>query len=188
LDTDNSRRLASNAALSATGLYAFLEFAQLIGAIEQDNADILMLEHWGILCEILKKTLAEVDEIKPANVFISVLKELIQARRVRILEHYSENHNDRSIPVIGYYKGNKEFVCLLPTITMAIVRDVFRRSEDESLNFSTAAIGKQLVEEGYMVKSGTLRIPGAGRKASPVRVWKINASKIIDSGSDIYGV
>ncbi len=67
---------------------------------------------------------------------------------------------------------------------MGIVRDAFRRSEDESLNFSTIAIGKQLIEEGYIIKpegkSLTFleRMPGAGRERQPARVWRFYANKI----------
>jgi hypothetical protein len=191
LNTDNSRRLASNAALSAVGLHAFLEFAQNIDAVDEEYAHTLRADHWKILCAILEKMLLEVNEIKPGNIFISVLEELIHAKRVKILENYAEYHTDRSTPVIGYYRNNKETLCLFPKTTMAIVRDTFRRSEDETLNFSTTAIGKQLIEEGYIVKpegkSLTFleRIPGAGRERQPSRVWKFHAHKIKGMGDDL---
>ncbi len=190
LNTDNSRRLASNAALSAAGLHAFLEFAQSIDAVDEEYAHTLRADHWNILCALLEKMLIEVNEIKPGNIFISVLEELIQAKRVKILENYAEYHADRSVPVIGYFRDNKEVLCLFPKTTMGIVRDAFRRSEDESLNFSTAAIGKQLMEDGYIIKpEGTRltfleRIPGAGRKIHPTRVWKFPANKIKGMNED----
>jgi hypothetical protein len=185
LTTDNSRRLASNAALSLSGLHAFLDFSQSIQAIDKDYADILLIQHMAVLEDVLKRMLQEVDDIKPVNCFISTLEELFRTKRVKIMDQYDEGYPDRNMPIIGYYKENRKYVCLFPRITMSFIRETFFRSEGEGLNFSNTAIGRQLVEEGYIVsprKENTTmlldRIPGAGKKVTPVRVWKFYTNKL----------
>ncbi len=183
LNTDNSQRLVSNAALSGAGLRAFLEFAAEIEAINQAYADSLMSEHEKILKGILAKMLLGINEFRPLDIFISELKELLRAEQVKILDHYVESHIHQGIPVIGYYKENRKFICLLPKIVMEIVRKNSRLGDEKALSFSSASISRELIEKGYIKKpgkgrnlTGRERIPGGEGKSFLERVWKIKAS------------
>jgi len=185
LDIDNSRRLASNAALSASGFCAFLDFSESIGAIDRDTVDKLFLEYWGILTDILENMLVEVEEVKPVRIFISALTELIRTKKVAILSSEKDTTYDTRVPIIGYRKDFGDTLCLFPKTTMGLVREHFRRGEDESLNFSTTAIGKQLAVDGYLIKppnenrlTFVERVPGGGAGRSPERVWRLDMTKI----------
>jgi hypothetical protein len=182
-NNDNSQRLLSNAALSATGLNAFLEFATEIEAINRTNAESLMSEHEKILKGILQKTLVGMNELSPVDIFISEIQELLKIGQVKILDHYAENQTNQGIPVIGYYKDNRKFICLLPKIATDVVRKNSHSGEEKTLDFFTASISRQLLAKGYIGKPGggrnltaRVRIPGKGGKSFLARGWKIHAS------------
>jgi len=188
LQADNARRLASNAALSLIGLEAFLDFAYAIGC---DPLTItghdLFVEHTGVLREMLRRMIASVNEARPGESFLTTLAQLLTADRVRIKDHYIEDHKEHGIPIIGYYARDRAVIYLLTRLAMGAVRDAYKRGEDEPLYFSTTAIGKQLIEEGMLLPEDTaaggsplrrVRIPGGGRATHPEWAWRVDARKL----------
>ena len=123
------------------------------------------------------------NELKPVDIFLSELEELLRTNRAKILDHYAEDHMEHGIPVIGYFKENRKFICLLPRIVLkTVVNNSHLR--DESFAFSATFISRQLIEHGYIEKptrgrnlTGRERIPGKGKNSPPERVWKIDASR-----------
>jgi DNA primase len=187
LISDNSGRLASNAALSMIGMEAFLDFATSIGCYPQElTGHDLMVEHSVVLKDILRRMVDSVNNARPSESFIGTLVQLLAAGRVRIKDRYIEDHSDHGIPVVGYYSPDRSMVYLLPCLAMGAVREAYKRGEDEPLYFTTQAIGKQLTEEGLLVPEDTknkiklrrVRIPGSGRKVNPPNAWRISASNL----------
>jgi hypothetical protein len=182
---DNARRLASNAALSFLGMEAFLDFAYSIGCdpVEITGQDLLV-EHTRVLREILRRMVASVNDARPGESFLTTLAQLLTADRVRIKDHYIEDHQDHGVPVIGYYAKDHTMIYLLTRLAMGAVRDAYKRGEDEPLYFSNAAIGKQLIEEGILIPDDNtspvrrVRIPGGGRAAQPEWAWRLDARKL----------
>jgi len=195
LQSDNSRRLASNAALSLIGMEAFLDFAYAIGCdpVAITGQDLLV-EHTGVLRDILRRMIASVNDARPGESFLTTLAQLLTADRVRIKDHYIEDHKEHGIPIIGYYAKDRTVIYLLTRLAMGAVRDAYKRGEDEPLYFSTTAIGKQLTEEGMLLAEDTanasmirrVRIPGGGRTARPEWAWRVDARKL-EALLDRYG-
>jgi hypothetical protein len=178
----NSRRMAANAALSLIGLEAFLDFAISIGCDPQEMSGMdLIIEHTAILKDILRNMSVSVSRARPGESFMIILVQLLQAGRVRIKDRYVENNNEYGVPIIGYYSPDRTMVYLLPDLAMAAVRDAYKRGSDETLNFSTNAIGKQLTEDGILhpedIKENKqlhrVRIPGASRGQTNPNAWRI---------------
>jgi hypothetical protein len=187
LQADNARRLASNAALSLIGLEAFLDFAYAIGCdpLALTGQDLLV-EHTGVLRDILRRMIASVNEARPGESFLTTLAQLLTADRVRIKDHYIEDHKEHGIPVIGYYAKDRTVIYLLTRLAMGAVREAYKRGEDEPLYFSTTAIGKQLTDEGMLLPEDMaggspmrrVRIPGGGRALHPEWAWRVDARKL----------
>lgn len=187
LQSDNSRRLASNAALSLVGLEAFLDF---VYSIDCDPLALtghdLMVEHTAVLRDMLRRMITSVNDARPGESFLTTLAQLLTADRVRIKDHYIEDHKEHGIPIIGYYAKNRQVIYLLTRLAMGAVREAYKRGEDEPLYFSTTAVGKQLTEEGMLLPEDSsnattmrrVRIPGGGRSLRPEWAWRIDASKL----------
>lgn len=196
LQADNARRLASNAALSLIGLEAFLDFAYAIGCDPLTiTGQDLLVEHTSILREMLRRMIASVNDARPGESFLTTLAQLLTADRVRIKDHYIEDHKEHGIPIIGYYAKDRTVIYLLTRLAMGAVRDAYKRGEDEPLYFSTTAIGKQLMEEGMLLPEDTaaggsamrrVRIPGGGRATHPEWAWRVDARKL-EALLDRYG-
>lgn len=187
LETDNARRLASNAALAQLGLEAFWGFTYAMGVdpLAVAGSD-LPAEYTGILQEMLRRMVTMVNDARPGESFINTLIQLLTAERVRIRDRYMDDHDDYGVPIVGYYSRNRKTVFLLTRLAMGAVRDAYKRGEDEPLYFSTAAIGKQLAEAGIILPEDIsreelthrVRIPGGGRNVNPEWAWRIDAEKL----------
>jgi len=187
LEADNTRRLASNAALSQLGLEAFWAFCYAVGVdpLTVAGSD-LPAEYTGILQEILRTMITLVNDARPGESFINTLIQLLAAGRVRIRDRYIDDHDDHGVPIVGYYARNRNIVYLLTRLAMGAVRDAYKRGEDEPLYFSTSAIGKQLAEAEIILPEDIsrqefthrIRIPGGGRHVNPEWAWRIDAERL----------
>lgn len=185
LDTDNSRRIASNATLSLSGFQAFLEFAVSIDAIDLAYANSLKQSYVNILENILERMLVEVEDIKPINLFWTTINEQLKVGKITIKPNASAAIASGT-RVIGFYKDNNEFICLFPGETMSVVREAFFRGHGEDFPFTNNAIGRQLLDEGYMKKPSNgrhlaklSRIKNGPTKESKVtRTWNILSEKV----------
>lgn len=184
LNGDNSTRLASNAALSLVGLETFRDFVYSLGLDPDALAGCdLCVEHTTVLQEMLRRMSRLVTDVRPADIFIHTLMQLLAAGRVRLLDGYQDDPRDTNIKVVGHYKREDGMVYLYPTIATGEVREAYRRGEEHNLNWETMTIGKQLVEDGYLVEEDATcrqrkaRVPGAGRAENPRRVWRLKLAK-----------
>jgi hypothetical protein len=184
LNGDNSTRLASNAALSLIGLEAFRDFVYSLDLDPDALAGCdLYVEHTTVLQAILRHMSRLVTDVRPADIFLHTLMQLFAAGRVRLLDGYQDDPRDTNIKVVGHYKRESGMVHLYPTIATGEVRDAYRRGEEHNLNWETMTIGKQLVEDGYLVDEDAtcpqrkVRVPGAGRAEHPRRVWRFKLAK-----------
>lgn len=187
LDGDNAIRLASSAALSLLSMEAIRDFAYQLGLDPQALAGCdLAQEYAGVLRDVLRHMTTLVNEVRPAEIFLQTLMELIASGTVRILDPYQESMDDpHPAKIIGHYRLDEGAVHLYITMATGAVRDAYRRGEERNLNWETTTIGKQLAEDGYLLAEDLneknyqrkVRLPGAGAAQHPVRVWRIAADK-----------
>jgi len=187
LDGDNAIRLSSSAALSLLSMEAIRDFAYQVGLDPQAIAGCdLAQEYAGVLRDVLRRMTTLVNDVRPAEIFLQTLMELIVSGTVRILDPYQDSVDDpHPAKVVGHYRLDEGAVHLYITMATGAVRDAYRRGEERNLNWETTTIGKQLAEDGYLLAEDLqeknyqrkVRIPGAGASHHPVRVWRIAADK-----------
>jgi len=157
----NTGRLVGNWAVLVT-VY------QLLSKFISDMDDDYLLPAWQ---DFIVETVQIVREERASEVFLNVLGQLLASGEITLGE-------DRQSPVdpppgttiVGY--RDEQFIHLLPEVAYRAVNRV------QALKFTTAAIGSQLREDGWLVTTGgdrhlTVRLQV---RSTMTRVWRLKAS------------
>ena len=105
-------------------------------------------QHKEILQDLRNKSILLVKEEQASNIFLRILKDLINSERVTI---YDERPTENPRNPVGFIKDDK--LCIIPSLAFQEVQRVMRDNGNQ-LNFSINEVGRQLVAGGII----TLRI------------------------------
>ena len=183
---DNTMRLVGNATLSLLALEVFQAWCFHLGIHPQDLTGFdLSVEYSTILDDMLVKMHRLVGSAKPGLVFLHILAQLLLSGRVYLLDGAMSADPLPGAKRIGQYRWQEGAIDIFSSVVMSEVRDMYRRSEEHNLIWSTQAIGKQLAEEGYLCDGADenrafqkrARVQGEGRDGKPVYVWRIRKDR-----------
>jgi hypothetical protein len=139
-----------------------------------DSDNLLPLWQDGILASV-----TAVQEERAGHVFIAALEELLASGEAVLTSVQAPQEGQPGITIVGYRDAH--YVYLLPEISYRAIQRI------RPLNFSAAAIGSQLKEDGWLVPSGSdshlttqLRIRG-----NRARVWRLKATLLSGDTGDI---
>ena len=131
---------------------AFQAFCFNLGISPQDITGFdLSIEYTAILEEVLVKMHSLVGSAKPGRLFINILAQLVLSGRVYLVDGESNAEPAPGAKRIGQYRWQEGAIDIFFSVVMSEVRDLYRRSEEQNLIWSTQAIGKQLAEEGILM-------------------------------------
>ena len=143
-----------------------LTIYQLLGDFLTERGARDMLPVWQ---DAILETVRLVQQERAGDAFIQALDQLLASGEADITSSRHPVDPKPGVTVVGY--EDEHFVYLLPEIAY---REVMRI---HALKFSTAAIGSQLKEDGWLIPGSseshlTMQIRVRGRR---VRVWRLKA-------------
>lgn len=139
---------------------------QLLGDFLTERGAADALPTWQ---DAILETVQLVQQERAGDVFIQALDQLLASGEADITPSRYPAEPKPGVTIVGY--EDEHFVYLLPEIAY---REVMRI---QSLKFSTAAIGSQMKEDGWLIPGSsdnhlTMQIRVRGRR---VRVWRLKA-------------
>lgn len=143
-----------------------LTIYQLLSDFLEDSGAADVLPAWQ---DAILETVRLVQQERAGDAFIQALDQLLASGEASITASRYPVEPKPGVSIVGY--EDEHFVYLLPEIAY---REVMRI---RPLKFSTAAIGSQLKEDGWLLPGGsdshlTMQIRVNGRR---VRVWRLKA-------------
>ena len=178
---DNANRILGAVALNMLGWEALLQFSLHRGFLSPEKFQELCVEHEEFLKGRVIAMAEKVQGMRPHEVFLHHLQELITGQRVIIVRREGgEASHGTWPPVIGSFSRDQLKVRLIPSLTMAEVRDAYRRSVGSEFPYSQDGVGRQLKREGLLqcdAKGTTLSVkhPKAMGIDAPSKAWVLPA-------------
>ena len=160
-DVDNAPRLCGAVALNQTSLSEFLAFVCAEGGLTKREAESLASRHEVVLGKLLCAMALRVQETRPAEVFLTHLRELILTGQAVILQARRTAPEARPEIVVGFLSSCGQFVRLIPGPAMALFRETYRKTHGTPFSYSNHAVGRQLLEAGLLMGDGARQ---AGKK------------------------
>ena len=176
LSLQNGIRAAQNVSANFLTWKLFCDFMRHNMLITREEHSDYLEEHRKNLCEIRDNLVQACFREQASNVFLDALRESILSGRLRI-DGMQNNANDRA-DTVGYITDPTEFtVYLLPGVAMGEVKRVMKL-RGAPISHSKDAIGKQLLQDGYINKVGNETIPlRKYYQGSRSYVWSVDSRK-----------
>jgi hypothetical protein len=144
----NDSRLSHNLAIDMVGFECFCDFISDIegGVIDYADTRRMLEQHKEILKDLRDKAILLVKDEQASNIFLRVLKDLINTERVTICD---ESLPENARNVVGFIKNDN--LCIIPSLAFQEVQKVMRDSGHQ-LNFTINEVGRQLVGDGIITE------------------------------------
>lgn len=147
----NDSRIAHNLALNFTGFFLFCSFMEDSGIITESDTSRMLDDITKIIYSIRDRQIQTVQNEQASNIFINTLSDLIANNRVFINSHYKDANPKDLRNMVGFIKeGADQYVYITPVIAFAEVQKVIAQGGG-NLNFTKDAIGRQLLDDGFLL-------------------------------------
>jgi hypothetical protein len=166
-------RIPTMLALLKIGFSYLLEFSRFYGVFTLEEKELFEKEFESILIILASKHSEFSFTDKPTVKFISILKDMIAGRAVKVIEIDTSPDNLENKPLIGYYDDN--YYYFIPKVTHNQVCSFYSR-QGENFPTSLPALLKQLAEEEF-IKSEAGRNTPVKRINHKIRSRFIHFSK-----------
>lgn len=144
----NAPRISQNLAANYMTWELFLEFLDSSGLLTKEEKSELREVHWKCMEEIRDSMIEFCSEEQASNVFLNGLKELIGSGKYAI--HGLGSQDNKNATILGFMgEPGSGRVYLFPTLAVTAVKNMLKQV-GSGLSHSTSAIGKQLVQDGFL--------------------------------------
>lgn len=171
----NAPRIINNLSANYLTWELFLDFLISEEAITKEEYSEMMIEHDKNIRNIRDEMLMRCNVEQASNVFLSVLREAVSSGEA-IIEGMGVPN--KMAKVVGYCPDlSTKVIYLYPGTSYRVVQKALRES-DSYLSHSKESIGKQMLEDGIIVKrQKNSTMYQKTHKGSRSYVWAIDAEK-----------
>ena len=172
----NDARAAQNVSANFLTWKIFCDFLRHEMLISADEYSDYIETHRQNCCFLRDHLITACKEEQASNVFLAALSESIWSGKLRI-DRMENNINDNATTV-GFITDPDEFVVYIYPDTAESVVKTLLKARGASLSHSKEAIGKQLLQDGYLVRTEKTRTTARkGYRGGRPYVWWIDSKK-----------
>jgi hypothetical protein len=179
----NVDRVSQNCAYNYLTWCLFVDFMRENNIVDRQEAENMITRHWANILILQRSILDRCEEEQHGVAFLSLLKELLLAREVRIsgLSEYDNVHK----PTVGFahtrFDGS-EVVCLLPGLTFEAVKNA---SKNAPIRGTARSICMQMKDLNVIIDTDKGKHTKTVRhQGEPTSVWMVNLKALEKLSTD----
>ena len=175
--------LSKQTALLYAAFDLFISYAEITGAVFQDESQVLKIEAWKQITGAADNIETELVNQDPAKMYIRALTALISSGRRILVNIYDNRGLDFQDEIIGWKDSNYYF--LEPNAAYKAVYDYYLK-ENTFFNCSRQTIQRKLLKTGVITSPDNTPTVVKKINDKSVRVIKINRAVFEDKGGGAY--
>ena len=151
--TSNHGRTNEISAVINIGFRLFTQFLLEHNVIDNDRKLYLDGQAENVFKELVEEQTQEITELKPTEIFYSILDELIATNKVSYIDLATgqSSRSDYTIPeFVGYYDSRKQRYYLYPNTIYKAVSEHYHKSTNKGFPVNEKTLWRYLAEEGYL--------------------------------------